>query len=147
MYFYNPDRFSEIDHTADIGLQAEGESLNELFANLAFGMIRIISGEREYQPNISLHIELLEKSESDLIISWLSEINYYLNVHQFLPLIFKQIHIQKSDNGLQLKAELSGINILNNSVEITTEIKAVTYHQLKFEKNNDGYVSQVIFDI
>ena len=147
MYSYSPDNIREIDHTADIGLHADGNTLPELYANLAFGMIHIIAGDVEVCENNFLHIEIDEKSETDLIVSWLSEINYHLSVHHFLPSVINKLIIHTTDDGILLEADLGGVNILNQTIELKTEIKAITYHQLKFEKTEHGYLSQVIFDI
>ncbi len=147
MFSYNPDKFREIDHTADIGLRAEGDTLPELFANLAFGMIHIIAGNAERPKNTHLLIEVREKSEADLIVSWLSEINYHLTVHHFLLSEIKNIKVDMIEDGCHLKANLTGTNILHHHTELRTEIKAVTYHQLIFEKIEGVYVGQVIFDI
>jgi len=147
MYLTNSAKFNEIDHTADIGLRAEGDTRSELFANLAFGMMHIIAGEVNQRPVSNLKIEIRENSEADLIVSWLSEINYHLNVHHFLPIVINEIIFQSRNDGLFLKANLDGINILDNKIELKTEIKAVTYHKLLFEKTDHGCIGQVIFDI
>ena len=49
MFTKDTSKFEEIEHTADIGILASGESLPELFANLAFGMLHLITGQTENQ--------------------------------------------------------------------------------------------------
>ncbi len=37
------ERYSIIDHTADIGLEAEGDTLDNAFENAAYGMFDILT--------------------------------------------------------------------------------------------------------
>ncbi len=42
-------KFKEIDHTADVGIIAYGESMEEMFENAAYGMLNI---QERNQPSI-----------------------------------------------------------------------------------------------
>jgi SHS2 domain-containing protein len=147
MFYTNKAKFSEIDHTADVGINATGDSLRELYANLAFGMIFIITGEVYYKKDRSLHLEIEELSDSDLLVTWLSEINYHLTVHHFIPTCISSLHIQNKENNVSLTAELEGFNTVDPVHNFNTEIKAVTYHQMEIKKTKSGYTSKVFFDI
>ena len=137
-----------IEHTADIGLKANGATLKKLFENAAKGMFEIIKG-KESQENLKLQnskkIEIKRevKDFEELLVTWLSEILYIFNKEEIL---FKNFNILKLDND-KIVAEAFGEKIDLSKNTLQTEIKAVTFHNLKIEKNIKGFSCNVIFDV
>ena len=147
MFTKNPNKFDEIEHTADLGILASGHTLPELIANLAFGMLHIITGDIESQTLIKRTIKVEGPSLQDLIVGWLSEINFLLIVNHFLITGIDILSIDQTNRNFIISADLYGIDSEPIEASFKTEIKAVTYHQLICEKRDDEYVGQVIFDI
>lgn len=147
MYQNNPKKYHEIEHTADAGIYATGNCLSELFANAAFGMRDILYGNIEVVKKEKLKIELVESTLQDLMVRWLSELNYHLCVESFLVSIIEALKIDLKNGKYTLNAQLTGDQSQNYISHLNTEIKAVTYHHLKIEKTGGKYVTQVIFDI
>ncbi len=147
IYKKNTSKYKEIDHTADVGISATGESLPELFSNLTFGMLHIMTTAARTTGKTQRSVQLAEPSLPDLVVSWLSEINYLFHVHHFLVDVIESITIEESRDTVQLSATLVGNDMTNLASCLKTEIKAVTYHQLTCEKENGHYISRVIFDI
>ena len=147
MFTKNLTKFEEIEHTADIGIFARGDTLPELIANLSFGMLHIITGEIEVQTINKRTIKVESPSLIDMIVGWLSEINFLLIVNHFFVTGIDMIKIDQIFGNFIISADLYGKK--SKSIESTfkTEIKAVTYHKLICEKRNDEYIGQVIFDI
>lgn len=140
-------RFKEIDHTADVGIVAYGKTLEELFENAACGMLYISYGNLSIDANLSLKIDIEEPDETHLLVAWLSELNYLTLTNDFLVHSIKDIRITKSENNCMLQAEICGTQAGIFLDFFNTEIKAVTYHNLKIEKKKDHYECRVIFDI
>jgi len=140
-------RFKEIDHTADVGIVAYGKTLEELFENAACGMLYISYGNLSIDANLSLKIDIEEPDETHLLVAWLSELNYLTLTNDFLTHTIKDIKLTKTENNCRLQAEISGTQAGTFLNFFNTEIKAVTYHNLKIEKKKDHYQCQVIFDI
>jgi SHS2 domain-containing protein len=108
----------------------------------------IQSDKRDPSTNKIELICLKELTPTDLLVSWLSEINFLLIVKNFLIKDIIDLNINKeNDSQYILKAKLSGGDKLDYKTLIKTEIKAVTYHQLKIEKVENRYTGQVIFDV
>jgi len=147
MFTKDTSKFEEIEHTADIGILASGESLPELFANLAFGMLHLITGQTENQIIIKRTIKTEGPSLIDLIVGWLSEINYLLTVNHYLINGIEIRGIDQTFGNFVLSATVYGQDSTPIESNFNTEIKAVTYHKLVCEKKDDEYVGQVIFDI
>ena len=140
-------RFKEIDHTADVGIVAYGETLEKLFENAACGMLYISYGNLSIDANLSLKIDIEEPDETHLLVAWLSELNYLTLTNDFLTHTIKDIKLTKSEDSCRLQAEISGTQAGTFLDFFNTEIKAVTYHNLKIVKKKDHFECQVIFDI
>ncbi len=147
MFTKNLTKFEEIEHTADIGILASGDTLPELMANLAFGMLHIITGDIGNQAILKRTIKVEGPSLTDLIVGWLSEINYLLTVNHFLSTGIEVISIDQTFGNFILSAHLYGKDSTVIESNFKTEIKAATYHKLICEKRDDEYIGQVIFDI
>ena len=140
-------RFKEIEHTADVGIVAYGKTMEELFENAACGMLYISYGNLSIDANLSLKIDIEEPDETHLLVAWLSELNYLTLTNDFLTHTIKDIKLDKSENSCRLQAEISGTQAGTFLDFFNTEIKAVTYHNLKIEKKKNHFECQVIFDI
>jgi SHS2 domain-containing protein len=147
MFTKNISKFEEIEHTADIGILASAETLPELMANLAFGMLDIITGDIETQISVKRSIKVEGPTLMDLIVGWLSEINFLLTVHHYLVTGIDIISIDQTFGNFIISSDLYGKDSTPIESSFKTEIKAVTYHKLICEKRDDEYIGQVIFDI
>ncbi len=139
--------FEFIDHTADAGIKAWGATLTELFENAAIGMFAVIAGE-EYKAQgskIEKKIEISKNTDNleEILVSWLSELLYIFNREKIYFNNFKIAGLNNSG----IKAEASGVNIDPYQSSLYTEIKAVTFHNLKIEETADGFNCAIIFDI
>ncbi len=134
-------RFELIEHTADIGLIAYGNTLAEAFANAAHGLFSIITDLRKVRKSESRTVELEEKNEEDLLFEWLNYLIYLFDAQQML---FKEFDIQEFD-GRRLKAVCHGEKADVTRHEIKAGVKAATYHMLKVDTRKNQV--QVIFDI
>lgn len=143
----NKNKFKEIEHTADVGIIANGKNLDKMFENAAYGMLNILHGKKSFRANKTSKVVLHETSDVNLLVSWLNEINYLILVKNFLTVKVNQLHIKQNKNSWNLNAVLSGTESFKHFDKFDTEIKAVTYHQLKIERINTGFQCQVIFDI
>jgi len=137
-------RYEIIDHTADLGIRAYGKTLPKLFENVALGMLESIAeldsigGKKEFELNVQG--DTLE----DLLVAFLGEL---LFIHEVEEILFKHVEIlQFNENNLSAAAYGEEKNPQKHV--IYTEIKNVTYHQLKVEQSADGkWETLVIFDL
>ena len=143
----NHTKFDEIEHTADVGICASGDTMKELMANLAFGMLHIITGDIEVEASRKRSLFIESPSLVEMIVDWLSEINYLITVNHFLVTGIEIINLDQNREHYGITAELYGKDGTKAELCIKKEIKAVTYHQLMCEKRDDEYIGRVIFDI
>ena len=136
-----PKRFQLIEHTADVGLIAHGETLAEAFANAAYGLFSIIAELKTVKEAESRQLELSEDDPEALLFEWLNSLIYLFDVEMIL---FKKFEITSFDSR-RLRATCYGEKYDPSRHHLKTEVKAATYHMLKVDREKNQV--QVIFDI
>lgn len=131
--------FDEI--TSDVMFEAYGSDLKEIFANAAEAMFTIICKLNKVEPKEERKVEVKADSVEDLMINWLQALIAKVDIDEMFFSKFKIIDITPTG----LTAFVYGEPITPEKGE--TLVKAVTYHQYKFEKTPDGYKVRVSFDI
>lgn len=138
-----PKKYEFIEHTADLGFKAYGETLEELFVHAAEAFFEALvapeSVEERKERSIKVGAEVLD----NLMVSWLGELLYLYDTER---LVFKRFQVKRiKDN--QLEAIARGEVLDPARHEIKTGIKAVTYHQLYVKEAEGGWEAQVILDV
>jgi len=138
-----PLRYKQIEHTGDIGIQIFGKTLQELFTNAAFGMFEIMTDLANIERDTSEIIEVAGDGVEELLVNWLSELNYLFVTENK---VFNRFDITRYKN-FELTATAHGTIVDLNRHPANTEIKAVTYHELYVKEIKNRWEAQVIFDI
>jgi len=139
------EKFELIEHTADIGIRVAGKTYEELFTNAAIGLFSMLvmkSGSGRAAKTVKIKADTIE----DLLVVWLNELIGLFYVDKFLPLTFK-LSIHTAKDAKLLSASLFGRRFDPCQGKVNMEIKAATYHNVKFEKKESGFQAEVIFDI
>ena len=134
--------FEIIDHTADVGLEAHGATLEELFANAALGMFSIIGGAGKVSPRETREVSVEADDRELLLVAFLAELLYVFEVDRFVPHHVEVRHVSETT----VTATEHGEPIAPHH-EFHTEIKAVTHHGLSVEQDGDVWRATVLFDI
>jgi SHS2 domain-containing protein len=141
--FVISDRFT----TADIGLDLEADSREELFTAGAEGMFGIIF-EKKPSGQISIHrqINLQAATPEELLVDWLSELLYLFDTD---GLIADEIDIRLLDEGkgFELRSEVGFKRFNRKNDPAEHEVKAVTYYRLKIIEDDGLYRCHVVFDL
>ncbi|NLL61788.1 MAG: archease [Candidatus Atribacteria bacterium] len=140
--------FKVIEHTADVGLNVYGKDKEELFINAARGMFYLTIGSviaiapNEYKKYYN--IESTGTDVEDLLVNWLEDL---LFVHNTEFIIFTDFLISAMTEEM-IKAKAGAIKLKGSPYQVTTEIKAVTYHNLRVSQEQSGrWEGTVVFDI
>jgi len=134
-----------LDHTADIGITIEEQSLQQLFVSAAEAMVQLMVAFKKPPVSvIEVPCSLTSQSLDQLMIRWLSELLFLFETKQLLfsRIVFDALH-QK-----ELKGTLFGFPFDPNQHEQKLVIKAVTYHKLEVLQDKSGiWKASIIFDI
>ncbi len=131
------------EHTADIGVIARGETIEEAFGNAAYGMFDIMIYAERVEAVGKYRVRVKSPTLEDLLVDFLSELLYVFSVEFFVMNRF-QVKITRGEE-YTLEAVCGGEPYNREKHGIKTEIKAVTYHELEVNEE-EGYV-KVLFDI
>ncbi len=133
-----------VEHTADIGIRAQGATEAELFTHMAEGMFSLIVPLEQIQPRDSVEIRARAGDWEHLLTAWLKELLFLFDTKHFLGKNFK---ITRLESGL-IEATVFGETLDLRTHQVEKEVKAVTYCDLFLRRDADGvYRAQVIFDI
>ena len=135
--------FRIVEHTADIGIEVEAGSLEELFAGAAAGMFSIIVEPETVTAVISREIALHAADLGELMFTWLNELLYLLYVKALVPSRFEAKRI----DGTDLEVTVWGETLDLRRHRMLEEVKAATYHQMTVSKRDHGWFARVIFDV
>ncbi len=135
--------YETFDHTADVGLRIRSESLDGLFADAARGLFSVLVANLEaVQPLDEVSIDLGRDEYDMLLFDWLAELLYTFDVRK---LLLSQFDVHVGDDGLRATARGEPLDPARHLM--AHEIKAITYHELKVEHTDDGWLAEVIVDI
>jgi SHS2 domain-containing protein len=136
-------RYEILDHTADTGLIVHGKDLKSLFENAGEGFFSFITDLKTVRSRVERRIELGGETLERLMVDWLTEL---LFLHDVELLLFKEFRVESvGEDGLS--AVVKGEPFQEGTHVIKTEVKAVTYHQIKVQQEQGGWKTQIIFDL
>ncbi len=142
----NTPSFEYLPHPADVRFTAHGTTLEETFEQAAYAMFGVIIQNDTLEPEMSVDIELESEGLENLLYDYLSELLYLFEVEEIVFGRFRVDSIEKTGSTYILKGRAFGESIDIERHNFETEVKAVTYHQLKVEKEDEGYRAHVIVD-
>jgi len=131
------------DHTADVGLAARADTLGELMEALAEGLTDVICDRATLSPAQRRQITVEAEDVEALAVDFLSEVLLAFEVGRFLLAEAKV----STATPTTVTAELLGEPYDPARHDLKTEVKAVTYHQLKVAQDGDEWVGRVILDL
>ena len=139
-----PSHFYEVfEHTADIGIHAYGSTLADLFVHAAQGMESLMVAPEQVRLLTSRTIAVEGHDSVSLLIAWLNELIFlfdteYLLLRAFVIDDFSETHLTARATGEPYDGERH---------DLSSAIKAVTWHEAAVTHTEEGYKARIIFDI
>ena len=134
-------RFRLIEHTADTGLVACGNSLAEAFANAAYGLFSIITEPDDVREVESRLVEVEAEDVEALLFNWMNDLIYVFDVEH---LLFKKFDVFEFAE-TSLKAHCWGEKYEPARHQLKAGVKSATYHMLEVDKERNSV--RVILDV
>ena len=135
--------FRLLAHTADMGIEATGNSRAEVFVAAAQGLKEMIFGDAPVTPRQSAPVSLASGDVGELLVAWLGEILYLFEVRGLVPAEFVIYEITENS----LRGEVYGEPFDPKRHPVEREVKAITYHQLSVERDGQGWRAKVYVDL
>ncbi len=134
-------KYELIEHTADIGVKACGETLSGAFANAAVGMFSIMAELGNVVEKESRRVEVNADDIEGLLFEWLNSLLYYFDVEM---LLFKRFDVTDFED-THLTAMCYGEQYDSSRHSLEMGVKSATYHQMEVDREKNCV--RVIFDV
>src|SRR5262245_32580664 len=135
--------YETFDHTADLGLRVRAADLNTLFAEaglaLSSALVEDLGAVRSARQ---LHVELPADDLEYLLFDWLKALLYHFDTER---VVCSRFEVQVGEGGL--KGDAWGEPMDEARHQPGHEVKAITYHGLRVERDGDGWLAEVIVDV
>ncbi|MCY3912430.1 MAG: archease [Chloroflexi bacterium] len=131
------------DHTADIGLEAWGSTFGEALAEAGLGLQAIVLHGGTVRARDSRTFRVAADDADALVVAWLSELLYALDVHGWLSASFEV----SANEEFQLSATARGETLDEARHVLGVGVKAVSYHELAVQCESDAVRIRVIVDV
>ena len=141
-------KFLEKVAIADIAYEAYGKNLNEMFENAALAIFELSAELKTVDAKKKLEFEIENENIENLLYDFLSEI-LFLKDSKYM--VFKKVKVSIKENknkkNYELKAVLEGDTINPQKQQLENDIKAITMHMFKVEKEKNQWKATVVVDI
>ena len=140
--------FRTFDHTADVGLEVRGESLEDLLATAAQAVFSLMLDEGPTAPEVheEVRVEPVPTGGGfeDIFVAWLQELLYRFEMEHLVPLEFDFAEAGPA----RVRARVGFGRFDPKRHRAGTEVKAVTYHELAVRRSPDGaWSARFILDV
>ena len=135
--------FESFEVTADVGITASADTLNELFANAARGMFSLMVEPGTALPAKAVSIEAWGGDLPSLLVAWLNELLFRCEVEGWAPADVRVLEVASGG----AKGELLGEPANQDRHRFKGVVKAATYHLLECRKDGDRWQARVVFDV
>jgi SHS2 domain-containing protein len=133
--------FEEISHTADVKIRARALTLGALFSEAFLALMQVVYGT-DRKDGIVKEIRIESDNIESLLCDFLSEVLFIAEVK---GLVFLRAEIKIE--GLYLTAILYGESFDPLRHSSGTEVKGISYSGLIIQKDANGYMLDILFDV
>jgi SHS2 domain-containing protein len=129
------------EHTADVAVEATGETLGATFAAAADGMAAAMC--EEWPDGGDRHaVEVTAESRESLLFDYLDTLIYERDVRSVLP-VDNEGAVSR-DEGWTFAGTYRGVPL---SAVSARDLKAVTYSEMAIHETDEGWRAYVVFDV
>ena len=138
-------QWKEFTHTADVGIEVYGKTLEDLFKTGGEAFAELSTDPKTIKTNKTVKITIKEDELEFLFKEWFDELLFLLETKD---LIFTKFSGWKIEPGKGLQVTAKGGLWDVDVHESRTEIKQTTYAMLNVKQiNDDLWYGKVLFDV
>lgn len=138
-------RFLEDVAIADAAFEAQGKTLEELFATCALATFEVMANTKRVEPKEKIKIELEHEKIDNLLFDWLAELIYLKDAKEMFFGKF-DLSIEKKNKYI-LRGQVFGEKIDYKKHRVKVDVKAVTLHLFEVKKVRNNWKARIVLDI
>lgn len=135
--------YAILDHPADLGIEAVGNTHAEAFEQAAHALMSVILDPSRIACREERSVSVSASDGEHLLVRWLSEVLYLFDGERFAGGGFRVVRFSPTS----LEAVVRGETFRPDRHTTRLDVKAVTYHQLAVTERDGGVVLRVVLDI
>jgi tRNA nucleotidyltransferase (CCA-adding enzyme) len=139
--------YTYLDHTADLGIRAIGDTLEAAFCQGAQAMLDALADTRSIAPELACQVTCSAPDIPTLFCEWLNELLYQAEAHGALWCEATVAHLAQTDAGWTLQGVARGEPLDPDRQTLHTEIKAATYAGLSYRRSGDRHILECVLDL
>lgn len=139
--------FSYLDHGADMGIEAESDTLNGLFEQSARGLFSLMVNLNDVELEKTSEVKSKGSTHEELLYEWLSELVSLSNLKNEVYSDFEDLVIEESNSGFRIQGLARGEKMDPEAHELGTEVKGVTYQGLEVTLADDTWRCRFVVDV
>ncbi len=139
-------QYEYFDTTADIGIIAYSDNINVAFSNAALATMNILTDIEKIKQEYTKEVHIQSEDLCALLYDWITELIILIDSEQFVGSKYN-ITINSTYKGYKLDASIKGDSYNINKYNYKEEVKAITYHKMNIEKNDNIYELKFILDL
>jgi len=130
------------EHTADVAVEARGDTVGAVFASVADGMAAAMC-ESVPESGDRFEVEVVAEGLEAALFDYLDELIYERDVRGVLPVEHRATVERRGDEWL-VRGSARGVPLLSVDAR---EVKAVTYSEMVLEERDGGWYAYVVLDV
>lgn len=138
--------YKYLEHTADVLFQAEGKTLEELFAQCGLAVEDAQVNIRKVKKTKKKIIKEKNNTVEKLLFDFLDDLLFYKDSEQLVFSKF-EMKIKKKVDCYELACDAYGEKLNPDKHEFKVDVKAITMHMFEVKKTEKGWKAQVLIDI
>jgi SHS2 domain-containing protein len=139
-----PQPFEDIGHVADVGIRVRGATAEEALARLALAFATLVTGGGPVAATREERLEVAGGAGlAGTAVALLRELLFRLATAREVPV---EIEVHSVDERAAVATVAFGRHDPERHAE-GADVKAVTWHAARLEREGNGWVAQVVLDI
>jgi SHS2 domain-containing protein len=134
-----------LNHTADVKVLAEGQSIEGAFSSSALAVRELICGKIKIKPKIIKKFSVKAKDLEGLLYNFLEEFLFLLDAKGFILSRVSKLKIIESGSDFKLVCEVLGDKTRN--YKFSNSVKAITYNEMFVGKKGKSFICRFVLDV
>jgi SHS2 domain-containing protein len=127
-----------VEHTAELGLEIEAPTEAGVFEEAVAALRELIGGEPDGEEETAHELSVEAGDRPALLAAWIEELVFVAERDDAVP---------ERVEGLELREGGLSATVVARAGRVRHLVKAVTYHELSFERSGHGWRAYAVLDV